>query len=396
MDIYAKIKIHITINSKSENNRYVLELDKHFYESTKAVADLIVMLQNSTTHEEAIISYIKSTNGRYSPEDIIHVIKNNINPLLSSLPIERKTFIYQKELLSSSAVDKFSDKLSFLFRKSILFTVIVFAVALDLLFLLWPSCIIQFNDVNIYIVTVLLAFTLFSTFIHELGHASACKYFGVKHGGIGFGLYLNFPLLYTDVTEAWKLGAGQRCIVNIAGIYFQLFLLIMLIATCLFTKDGFTGYLVLAMNLGFIMTLNPFFKFDGYWIVSDLLNIPNLRKHSKELVTYGFERLVGKRKVEKPYILRISAGKKVGLLLYSVVVNLFMMFYFFYIIPKFIFGFVKNWPYMMRLFDLYISKGEIPPLDVLFSFAMQCLFALLVLYLLINMIRTMVHKKNNQ
>lgn len=58
---------------------------------------------------------------------------------------------------------------------------------------------------NAYSIIGLLAFVLLSSFFHELGHASACKYFEVKHGGIGFGLYLNFPVLYTDVTEVWKL-----------------------------------------------------------------------------------------------------------------------------------------------------------------------------------------------
>lgn len=122
MDIYNKIVIHITGSSTSgEGKRYILESEKRFYQTTKAVADLIVMLQKCQTHEEAIISYIKSTNGKYNPEDIIHVIQNNINPLLSYLPVEEKTFLYQKEILSSSTVDIFSNNMSFLFKRNILF-----------------------------------------------------------------------------------------------------------------------------------------------------------------------------------------------------------------------------------------------------------------------------------
>lgn len=395
MDIYNKIVIHITGSSTSEEGkRYILESEKRFYETTKAVADLIVMLQKCQTHEEAIISYVKSTNGKYNPEDIIHVIQNNINPLLSYLPVEEKTFLYQKEILSSSTVDIFSNNMSFLFKRNILLSVITFAIILDLIFLLCSGHIMRFNDVNVYIMIGLAFFTLFSTILHELGHASACKYYGVKHGGIGFGLYLNFPLLYTDVTEAWKLDRNQRNIVNIAGVYFQLYLLVLLVLVFLFTGDSFTGYLILAMNLGFIMTLNPFFKFDGYWIVSDLLGIPNLRKQSKELVKYGFDLLIGQNKGAKPLVLKISLKKKIGLLVYSIVVNLFLIFYFFYIIPNFIFGFVQSCSYMVHLFDLYISKKECPPLSILFSFAMQSLFAVFILYFLINIIRTVLRKKN--
>ena len=69
------------------------------------------------------------------------------------------------------------------------------------LFLTTPDLLLFNNKVDIYMAARLLVFMLASSFFHELGHASACKYFGVCHGGIGFGLYLNFPVLYTDVTE---------------------------------------------------------------------------------------------------------------------------------------------------------------------------------------------------
>ena len=64
----------------------------------------------------------------------------------------------------------------------------------------------------------LLVFMVVSSLFHELGHASACKHFGIRHGGIGFGLYLNFPVLYTDVTEVWRLRRADRCIVNLGGV----------------------------------------------------------------------------------------------------------------------------------------------------------------------------------
>lgn len=86
--------------------------------------------------------------------------------------------------------------------------------------------LIQFGDVNIYIILGVLLLLLLSSFVHEIGHASACRHFGVKHGGIGFGLYLTFPVFYTDVSEIWKLKRTERIVVNMAGVYFQLILLI--------------------------------------------------------------------------------------------------------------------------------------------------------------------------
>ena len=156
--------------------------------------------------------------------------------------------------------------------------IFICTLALNIYFFWHTDNLMQINNhVNIYMAVGLFVFMLLSSFFHELGHASACKYFGVRHGGIGFGLYLNFPVLYTDVTEVWKLGRIQRCVVNMAGVYFQCYLLIGLLAAFLFTGNEILRYLILIINLGFLMTLNPFFKFDGYWIASDLLGVPNLR-----------------------------------------------------------------------------------------------------------------------
>ena len=90
---------------------------------------------------------------------------------------------------------------------------------------------------------------LASSFFHELGHASACKYFGVRHGGVGFGLYLTFPVLYTDVTEIWKLNRRQRCVVNWAGVYFQSYGLILLLVAFFVTGDDILRYLILIMKV---------------------------------------------------------------------------------------------------------------------------------------------------
>ena len=61
-------------------------------------------------------------------------------------------------------------------------------------------------------------FFIFSSLIHELGHASACHYFQIPHGNIGFGLYLNIPVFYTDVSQAWKLTRRERFLINI-GVF---------------------------------------------------------------------------------------------------------------------------------------------------------------------------------
>ena len=226
--------------------------------------ELVKELQFHETEEEAIAAYTEKKAGKYTHEQVRLIIDKFITPLLTPKQ-QKRSFLYEKELFSAAAIDKFSDTFRFLFNHWYMLTVFLVAVSLDAWFFFRTPDLLLFNNkVNVYLVVGLFAFMLGSSFFHELGHASACKHFGVRHGGIGFGLYLNFPVLYTDVTEVWKLDRTQRCVVNLAGVYFQSWWLIILLVAFLMTGNDILRYLILVMNLGFAMTLNPFFKFDGY------------------------------------------------------------------------------------------------------------------------------------
>lgn len=91
-------------------------------------------------------------------------------------------------------------------------------------------------------------------------------------------------------------------------------------------------------------------------IASDLLGVPNLRKRSKELVEYLL-RWVRKQPVKTtPYLLQINGVEKYWLLVYFILVNLFTGYYFFYIIPCFLYRFVLSFPDEMEQFISYLSK----------------------------------------
>ena len=123
---------------------------------------------------------------------------------------------------------------------------------------------------------VLLALVLVSMVFHEIGHASACRYGGATPGEIGGGLYLMWPALYTNVTDAYRLGRGGRVRTDLGGIYFNAVFCVVLGAIY-----QITGYapLILAVATTAILMLEqllPFVRFDGYWIVSDLAGVPDL------------------------------------------------------------------------------------------------------------------------
>ena len=123
-----------------------------------------------------------------------------------------------------------------------------------------------------------IACVLLGVFIHEFGHTTAAVRFGAKQGGIGAGIYWIWPALYSDVRQTWKLPRSQRLIVSAGGLYFQ-----SMYVTALYIGHLLTGYAFLRSTCGisiFLMftTLNPVFKYDGYWIITDMTNSVNLHK----------------------------------------------------------------------------------------------------------------------
>jgi putative peptide zinc metalloprotease protein len=121
-----------------------------------------------------------------------------------------------------------------------------------------------------------LALTLLGVLVHELGHITACVRHGARQGGIGIGLYWIWPAFYADVRGSWVLPSRQRALVSVGGLYFQSVYLAAM-ATIAVATHSATLALAIGMSLLLMVTtLNPVFKFDGYWILSDLLNVTNL------------------------------------------------------------------------------------------------------------------------
>lgn len=125
-------------------------------------------------------------------------------------------------------------------------------------------------------------FSVFSRLVHEFGHASACEKFGIKAGNIGFGFYLFMPVFYADVSNAWLLTPRKRIIINAAGMYFQLLLSCVMVAIFFVTANQWILYASLINILGFLPNINPFVRYDGYWILADWLEVNNLMAKSRE------------------------------------------------------------------------------------------------------------------
>jgi putative peptide zinc metalloprotease protein len=159
---------------------------------------------------------------------------------------------------------------------------------------------------------------LLSVLFHEFGHLTACGYFRCPHGEIRLGLYLVFPVFHANVSAAWRLRRKERVVVDLAGMYFQLLLTIPASALFLLTRERLWLLLLLELDGLILFSLNPFLRFDGYWLCSDLLGVPNLRSRSRLLLKALWNRLKGGASAEEAPLLRIRPLERFGLFLYAI------------------------------------------------------------------------------
>ncbi|HEU4842990.1 MAG TPA: site-2 protease family protein, partial [Burkholderiaceae bacterium] len=120
--------------------------------------------------------------------------------------------------------------------------------------------------------------------IHELGHLAAAKRFHCEIDRINVGAYLIFPVFYVNMSDTWKLSASQRIVVNLGGVYFQFIATMGLLLIAQFTASQLVMYAVYVSLYIILANLNPFLKFDGYWVYADYFDILNLRSQHLRLL----------------------------------------------------------------------------------------------------------------
>ena len=119
--------------------------------------------------------------------------------------------------------------------------------------------------------------------LHELAHGLTCRHFGGRVREVGFMLIYFQPAFYCDVSDAWMFPSRrERLWVTFAGGYFQLVLWGMaVIVWRIFVEDSLINWIAMTVvvfsGLQTLVNFNPLIKLDGYYMLSDYLEIPNLR-----------------------------------------------------------------------------------------------------------------------
>ena len=168
--------------------------------------------------------------------------------------------------------------LAWLHRPFVVALVLLGAVAMDVWLFGFHGAItpvLAVLDQPVLMIAV-FALTVVSLVFHEFGHASACRYGGACPGCIGFGIFLVWPSMYTDVTDVYRIGRGGRIRTDLGGVYFNVVFMLILLGCYALTGQTFLLSAIYLGHFEVLEQLMPAVRLDGYYILGDLAGVPDL------------------------------------------------------------------------------------------------------------------------
>ncbi len=199
--------------------------------------------------------------------------------------------------------------------------------------------------------------------IHEFGHGLTAKHYGGEVHEMGILFLVLTPALYCDVTDSWLLpNKWHRIWIAAAGIYVELFLASIATFVWFNTEQGLFNSL--AMAVMFICSINtvlfnanPLLRYDGYYVMSDWLEIPNLRIKSTQFFAYLIqEKVLGLEVPVQSYLPRSRRGLFVSYAIASYLYRWLVTFSILFFLSQVL------KPYKLQSISYMLAIGSIIPL----------------------------------
>ncbi len=276
------------------------------------VKEILELLQKGINSVEEISEKIHNSHSFIIDHESINHTKEKLKLFLSQKNKNSFTRIFK--LLNPAKLN--FGFLEFLFSNIIFYPLLIATLLFNIYFVFYlKNNLLHNKDTFIWLLCL-----LFILLLHEIGHSVSAKKYGINCKEIGVGIYLIFPVFYINIGESWKLDKSKRLVINLGGIYFQLIIGVGLIVLNYFLENRIITHLFFSNFIIVILNLNPFIKFDGYWIISDILNVKNLSKKSNSVIKNFF-------------ILNFDFTKnKLWINIYSVLKFIFLIFILFYVL----------------------------------------------------------------
>jgi putative peptide zinc metalloprotease protein len=163
--------------------------------------------------------------------------------------------------------------------------------------------------------------------LHEFGHGLTCKHFGGECHEMGIMILVLTPCLYCNVSDSWMLpNKWHRAAIGAGGMYVELVLAAVATWIWWLTEPGLLNHVCLnvmfvASVTTIIFNANPLLRYDGYYILADVTEIPNLRQKATSILSRkASEWLLGMEPPDDPFL---PERNQVFFALYSVAATVY-------------------------------------------------------------------------
>ena len=196
-------------------------------------------------------------------------------------------------------------------------------------------------------------------FIHELGHGFFCRRFGGECHEMGLMLLVLVPCPYVDASSAWGFQSKwHRVLVGAGGMIFELFVAAIAAFIWLATRETEVvnqlayNVMLIASVSTVLFNANPLLRYDGYYILSDYWEIPNLQQKAKDYSLGLIKRHVFRVKSQQPLP---PVGQRINLFIYAIASTVYRAFIGFAIMLLVLF----QLPEEVRVLGLVMGLGAV-------------------------------------
>ncbi len=219
-------------------------------------------------------------------------------------------------------------------RGMLLIMLMLALIDVHLVFQHWPELVAHVDYSFTFDGFVLMgAAGIFSKLFHEFGHALTARRLGVRVPAMGIAVVVMYPMLYTDTSDSWRLrDKHQRLSIAAAGVMAEVACALVATLLWVITPDGILRSMLFSLAfVGWLISLglnaSPFFRFDGYYILSDILDMPNLHDRGAELARMRWRKwFLGMQDVDpEPHL---SARRKNWLTLFALITWVYRLIVF--------------------------------------------------------------------
>jgi putative peptide zinc metalloprotease protein len=295
---------------------------------------------------DAYVAMFPHVRLEFSPEDVNERVLRFANDLallqflsVQGVRLKARYEAVKKNKATKAGLYTLANKL-FFFRKSLVDPDIAFGKMAKPLWWLWTkqahyiSCVLVVlaaiiflrnyqhvegalaNLFSLHNIALMWVTTIVIKSIHELGHGLTCKHFGGEVHEVGFMALVFTPYFFVNISDAWVMpNRKHRILISAAGIYVELVFAALAVFLWVLVQPGFLkdflfNIIFIASVSTVLFNANPLMRFDGYYILTDVMEVPNLQTKARALITHQVKRLLFGGNSADPVLSRMPLPKK--------------------------------------------------------------------------------------